>query len=83
MNANNLIPILTLILALGAGAAVAAIKYGQVAPVSTAPLVAACVSTIPRVVVTASRSQVAEFPVARVVVVGHRAHAGQVVATSN
>ncbi|TSA12348.1 MAG: hypothetical protein D4R74_11515 [Betaproteobacteria bacterium] len=75
MNARKLIPILTLILALGAGAAVAAIKYGQIAPVTAAPIVAASVSTIPRVVVTASRSQAAEFPVARAVVVGHRADA--------
>jgi len=76
MNASKLIPILTLTLALGAGAAVAAIKYGHIAPVTAAPVVAASASAIPRVVVTASRSKVAELTVARVVVVGHRADAG-------
>ena len=76
MNAKNLTLTLTLILALGAGAAVAAIKYGHVEPATAAPAVATSVSAIPRVVVTASRSQMAETPVARVVVVGHRADAG-------
>jgi len=39
MKAKN--PTLTLILAPGAGTAVAVVKYGQVAPVPAAPVVAA------------------------------------------
>ena len=81
MKAKNLI--LTLSLALGAGAAVAAIKYGHIAPVAPAPAAAVSVSAIPRVVVTAPKTQPAEAPVARIVVIGRRAEAGQVVAASN
>ena len=81
MKAKNLI--LTLTLTLSAGAAVAAIKYGHIEPVTAAPAVETRVSAIPRVVVTASRTQAAEAPIARIVVVGRRASAGQVLAQSN
>jgi len=81
MKAKHLI--LTLSLTLGAGAAVAAIKYGHLEPVVAAPAVETCVSAIPRVVVTASRSQAAEAPIARIVVAARRANASPVVAQSN
>ena len=81
MKAKNLI--LTLALMLGAGAAVAAIKYAHIEPVAAAPAVETCVSAIPRVVVTAPRTQAAETPIARIVVVGRRADASQVVAANN
>ena len=81
MNAKHLI--LTLSLTLGAGAALAAIKYGHVEPVKAAPAVETTVTAIPRVVITASRVRAAEAPVARVVVVGRRIGASQVVAASN
>ena len=83
MKTKNLILILALSLTLGAGAAVAAIKYGHVAPVPAGPAVAATLSAIPRVVVTASKAQMAEARIARIVVVGHRADSNQIVAASN
>lgn len=81
MKAKSLI--LTLTLTLGAGAAVAAIKYRDIEPGKSAPTVESTRSAIPRVVVTAPKAQVAEAPVARIVVVGRRADAGRVVAQSN
>lgn len=83
MKAKNLILALSLFLTLGAGAAVAAIKYGHIEPVPAAPAVAATVSAIPRVVVTASKAPVAAARIARIVVVGHRADSSQIVAASN
>mgnify|MGYP001589000119 CR=1 FL=1 len=81
MKAKYLILILSL--TLGAGAAVAAIKLNRIAPVTAAATVATSPSAIPRVVVTASRTQVTEAPIARIVVIGRRVDANQVVAQSN
>jgi hypothetical protein len=81
MKAKHLV--LTLTLALAAGAAVAAIGYGRAEPTTALPVAEACPTAIPRVVVSASRTQVAEAPIARIVIVGHRADAGQVIAQSN
>ncbi|MEK7752830.1 MAG: hypothetical protein AAB654_12990 [Acidobacteriota bacterium] len=81
MKAKHLI--LTLSLTLSAGAAVAAITYGHTEPVTAAPAVATSMTVIPRVVVTASRIQAADAPIARIVIVGHRADASQKVARGN
>lgn len=78
MNTKHLI--LTLSLTLAASAAVAALTYGYVEPVKVAPTVESTATAPPRVVVTAPKAQVAEAPVARIVVVGRRVDAGQVVA---
>jgi hypothetical protein len=85
MKANNLILILTLTLSLtlGAGASVAAIKHGHIEPATVAPAVDATRSAIPRVVVTASKAQVAEARIARIVVVGRRVDSSQIVAAGN
>lgn len=84
MKAKHLI--LTLTLSLSAGAAVAAITCGRTEPATAAPAAPAAVSSataIPRVVVTASRILTTDAPIARIVVVGHRANASQAVAQSN
>jgi hypothetical protein len=81
MKAKNLI--LTLSLTLGAGAAVAAIKFRDVEPGKSAPAVETTSAAIPRVVVNAPKTQSAETPVARVVVFGHRADGGRAVTQSN
>lgn len=78
MNAKLLI--LTLSFTLGAGAAVAAIKYGHIEVARAAPAAQSQVAAIPRIVVTATRDRVLEAPVPRVVVVARRADASQVVA---
>jgi hypothetical protein len=83
MKANNLILTLTLSLTLGAGAAAAAIKHGHIEPATVASAVDATLSAIPRVVVTASKAQVAEARIARIVVVGHRVDSSQIVAATN
>jgi len=75
--------ILTLSLTLSAGAAVAAIKYGNTEPATPTSAFEAALTAIPRVVVTASRNQAADAPIARIVVVGHRAGASQADARSN
>lgn len=75
--------ILTLALTLGAGVAAAALKYGHIEPPKAMPAAEHIASAIPRVVVTASSAQAAQAPVARVVVVGRRSDAGQVVAARN
>ena len=77
-NAKSLFPILTLTLAVGA--AVAAINYKQIEPAAAAET---SVPAIPRVVVTASRKQLAEAPITRIVVIGHRADSRLVVAQND
>lgn len=91
MKANNLLLILTLTLTLtltlsltlGTGAAVAAIKQSHIERAPVDPAVDATISAIPRVVVTASKAQMAEARIARIVVVGHRVDSSQIVAASN
>lgn len=72
MNAKYLI--LAGVVTVWAGAAAAAINYGHAEPVVAEDCETAA---IPRVVVSAKRI---ETPIARVVVVGHRTEAPQVVA---
>ena len=83
MKASKLILTLTLSLTLGAGAAVAANKCGHIEPATAAPAVEATLSAIPRVVVTASKAQMAEARIARIVVVGRREDSSQIIAASN
>jgi len=82
MKAKQLSLILTLSLTLGAGAAIAAIKYGHIEPVKAARAVETPQAVIPRVVVTASKAQVAEASITRIVVVGRRVDAGHIDAGS-
>jgi hypothetical protein len=81
MNAKRLVLILSL--TLGTGAAVAAIKYGHSEAAQAATAEKKTAAAIPRVVVTASRAQAVEAPVARIVVIGRRADANQAVASRN
>lgn len=78
MNAKKLF--LTLTLTLAAGATVASINHKYIEPAAAAET---SVPAIPRVVVTASRNQLAEAPITRIVVVGHRADSRQVVAQND
>lgn len=77
MKAKYLILILSLTLA--AGAAAAAVKYARMEP-AAAPAGETNAPAIARVVVTASRTQAAAAPIARIVVVGRRAGAERSIA---
>lgn len=78
MNAKNLF--LTLTLTLAAGFTIALINYKHIGPVAAAET---SVPAIPRVVVTASRNQLAEARITRIVITGHRADSRLVVAQND
>ena len=81
MKAKHLI--LTLTLTLAAGAAAAAIGYGRVEPMPAVTALSAPAAPIARIVVSAQLTPVAEAPIARIVIVGHRADDGRAVVPSN
>lgn len=67
--------VLALALTLAAGASVASIKYGHIEPTGPAQAALPAADAIARVVVTASRTQANEAPVARIVVTAKKPQA--------